>query len=143
MCNFTNYRLKKLSPVWLVMLAVYFLAVSAFSGSALAQGTDLRLNNDSANQGLPAASVAYSSATKEYLVIWRDDRGGYSEVYGQRVNQANVLVGNNIKITGGRNGISSAITYVGSTNQYLVVYEVIYNGGGGYHLARVICGCSE
>ncbi|MEM1120215.1 MAG: T9SS type A sorting domain-containing protein [Bacteroidota bacterium] len=81
--------------------------------------------------------VAYNAADNEYLVVWQgnDNRNDFidfeAEIYGQRLNANGMEIGvNDFRISDmGPDGNTSfdardpSVTYNGTTNEYLVVWE--------------------
>jgi hypothetical protein len=103
-------------------------------------GTDLRLSfmgpNGNPNYDAGQASVAYSSAANEYLVVWQGDDDtsplvdNEREIFAQRVSAGGARLGGRIRVSDmGPNGTttysadSSSVAYSAASNQYLIVWR--------------------
>jgi hypothetical protein len=95
--------------------------------NGVAVGGEFIICNAASSQFYP--SVAFNSATNQYLVTWTDDRNGASDIYGQLVNANGSLSGGNFFIS---NAVDRqfypSVAYNSSTNQFLVAWEDARNG---------------
>lgn len=87
-------------------------------------GADFAICTASKDQSKPA--IAYNSLANEYLVVWGDGRDQiYSpDIYGQRVDAAGTLWGDNFIISdASMSQFSPAVAYNTDHDQYLVVWK--------------------
>ncbi len=75
-------------------------------------------------------TLAYDSASGEYLVVWDDYRSGpENDIYGQRVSSSGVLAGINFPIsTAPDNQRFPKVAYDSLDNSYLIVWEDFRTG---------------
>lgn len=68
------------------------------------------------------AHVAYNTTEDEYFVVWQDFRNDLVgwQVYGQRVSENGVLIGDNILIS--TSGLEPDVAYSSNSNDYLIVW---------------------
>lgn len=90
-------------------------------------GSEIAVSTALNSQDYP--SVVYNSSAHQYLVVWRDNRGGNFDIYGQLVNINGTLSGANFAIsTDTSNQGEPAVAYNSSANQYLVVWSDYRSG---------------
>ncbi len=72
-----------------------------FDSNGTPIGTNFRVNDDkgAANQGAPAVAALPDGA---FIVVWADDRNGYSDVYAQRFDAYGNAIGANFVVTANR-----------------------------------------
>ncbi len=93
-----------------------------FSASGIPQGDNFVVSNAADEQGYP--HVAYNSTDHNYMVVWRDKRGGTNyDVYGQVVNTDGTLSGTDFAInTDAGDQKPKDIVYDPNANHYLLVW---------------------
>jgi hypothetical protein len=94
------------------------------SDSGALLGSEIPIST--ASGGQYTATLAYDSASGEYLVVWTDGRNGLEnyDIYGQRVSISGVLVGSEIPIsTAPDNQQSPKVAYDSLDNTYLIVWD--------------------
>lgn len=92
-------------------------------------GFDFRISDPGATAWENQPAVAHNPITNQYLVVWQDDRDlptSQHDVYGRRVRANGSRVGDEFRIsrwgpTSG--GGAPEVTYVPTSNQYLVVWS--------------------
>ena len=112
-----------------IVLALGLLAVTAavaLSWSAVDQtsgaGPDFMVSLPLNDQADP--SVAYNSSDDEYLVVWWDDRGSDSDIYGQIFAASGIPQDDNFVVSNGADEQSDPLVAYNSTdNNYMVVWQ--------------------
>ena len=92
-------------------------------------GTDFMINAVTTNdQRTP--SVAYNSATNQYLVAWGDDRSGTNnDIYGRLVNASGIFPGVDLPIsTVTENKYNPSVAYNPFSNQFLATWTDYRDG---------------
>jgi hypothetical protein len=138
-----NPRLRQYLVVWddarhtnasSAIYDIYGLRMGA--GGVKAPQGEFAISRAVADQAGPA--VAYSTDSKQYLVVWTDKRNGEdADIYGQRVWWPGLLLGHNF-------GISSAslsqsypdVAYNHRTHEYLAVWADERNGNADIYGQR-------
>jgi hypothetical protein len=92
-------------------------------------GSNIRISGVDATGDDEKPAVAFNSASKQFLVVWEDERlftVRGSDIYAQRLRANGVRAGSNIRISGGGAAPGSertpAVMYASASNQYLVVW---------------------
>jgi hypothetical protein len=75
-------------------------------------------------------AVAYNPVSDEYLVVWYQDRdeAGGSNVYGQRVSDEGVTVGDVFLVNSEGSQVRPAVAANSATGEYLVVWSNVESG---------------
>jgi hypothetical protein len=93
-----------------------------FSASGIPQGDNFAISNAADEQSYPL--IAYNSTDHNYMVVWRDKRGGTDyDVYGQVISNTGVLSGTNFAVnTDADDQKPWDLIYDPNANHYLVVW---------------------
>jgi hypothetical protein len=109
---------------------IYAQRVDASDGSLLGE---IRITNQSDDQW--ESAVAYSEATNQYLVVWKDNRDDPdSNIYGRRLNADGTFSDSfvlDICLRGENQGLVD-VAYSPTNDQYLVVWVDELQGVPGY-----------
>ncbi len=91
-------------------------------------GTKITISTAANDQ--TAASVAYNSATNQFLVVWQTFQAGtLLDISGQLVNANGTLAGAEISIsTAANDQAAPAVAYNSTANQFLVVWQTFQAG---------------
>ena len=97
--------------------------------TSLASSTpvDFKISNASGNKSQPKVAFCpnYSSPQlSRYLVVWTDSRGGYGQIYGQLLDPAGTLIGENFPIS--VHDSTSVVKYINQNDP-----DLIYNAVTG------------
>ncbi|MGH7407486.1 MAG: CFI-box-CTERM domain-containing protein, partial [Candidatus Methylomirabilales bacterium] len=88
-------------------------------------GAEITISSAANNQTVPA--VVYNGVTNQFLVVWQDLRSGsFSDIFGQLVNAAGVLVASDFAIPDTAppsNRTAPAVAFNDTTTRFLVVWE--------------------
>lgn len=93
-----------------------------FSSSGIPQDDNFVVSNAAGEQSYPV--IAYNSTDHNYMVVWRDKRGGSDyDVYGQVISSTGVLSGTNFAINTDANDQKPwDMVYDPNANHYLTVW---------------------
>jgi hypothetical protein len=89
---------------------------------------------------LAGAAIAYSTASREFLVAWVGNFGGTDDILAQRVNAAGALLGSTILISTGSPDWDRepSVAYNRDTDQFYVAYASYSRSNYGYVSGRRI-----
>ncbi|MCP4538650.1 MAG: hypothetical protein GY832_16065 [Chloroflexi bacterium] len=90
--------------------------------------TAFTISVDAANQSSP--HVAYNATDDEYLVVWSDERSDQGDVYGKRVDAAEMLLGDDFVIAAAADAQAvPSVDWNNDNNEYLVVWHDYRDSG--------------
>ncbi len=112
----------------------------AVAGDGSLSGLSFVVCEDPAEQA--TLDLEFNSTTHEYLVAWRDRRGGNWDIYGQRINEDGVSQGDEIVVCDdAANQYGPEVAYNSRVNQWLVAWVDHRNldtGGADIYGQRVL-----
>jgi len=110
----------------------------ASDGSAL--GSNFKVNNDIGSEGQSNPSISVNSSGN-YIIVWDDERNGYSDIYAQLYSKDGTALESNFKVNddqGSDRQNYPSISVDGSGN-FFIVWQDNRNGNDDIYAQRFAC----